>query len=55
MYATISPGLVFFPSTKTGIELKVNILNYLHGFDRGSHVEANLSLSKTNLGIGFYF
>ncbi|MDO6390301.1 outer membrane beta-barrel protein [Pontibacter sp. BT731] len=55
LYGTVSPGLVFFPSDRLGIELKANVLHYQSDFDRGSDTEANLSLSRMNLGIGYYF
>lgn len=55
LYGTLSPGLVFFPSDRLGIELKANLLNYQSGFDRRSDKEAELSASRMNLGIGFYF
>ncbi|WP_299988130.1 hypothetical protein [uncultured Pontibacter sp.] len=55
LYGTLSPGLVFFPNERIGIELKLNAVDYLYGLDRGSQLKNSFSLSKTNLGIGFYF
>ncbi|MCP2043743.1 outer membrane beta-barrel protein [Pontibacter sp. HSC-36F09] len=55
LFGTLSPGLVFFPSDRLGIELKANALNYQSGFNRGSDTEANLNVHRMNLGAGFYF
>ncbi|SIT93707.1 outer membrane beta-barrel protein [Pontibacter indicus] len=55
LYAGVSPGLVFFPSTHIGIDLKVNLLRYQHDLGRGSHTNVDFSLSRANLGIGLYF
>ncbi|PKV63160.1 outer membrane beta-barrel protein [Pontibacter ramchanderi] len=55
LYAMVSPGLVYFPTDKIGIELKANLLRYQHGFGRGHYTDLDFDLSRTNLGVGFYF
>jgi hypothetical protein len=54
-YGTIAPGMVYFPTSRIGVELRANMINYIYSSDRGSQVQAAFNLSKANVGLGFYF
>jgi opacity protein-like surface antigen len=55
LYGSIAPGMVYFPTPKIGVELRANMISYIYSPDNGSQVQAAFNLSKTNVGVGFYF
>lgn len=55
LYGNIAPGMVFFPTSRVGVELKANMINYIYTPDSGSQVQAAFNLNNTNMGVGFYF
>lgn len=55
VYSNIAPGLVFFATPKLGLELKADMVQFLYNKDLGLQAEAGFNLSKTSIGVGFYF
>jgi hypothetical protein len=55
VYGNIAPGLVFFATPKLGLELKADMVQLLYNKDLGLQAEAGFNLSKTSVGVGFYF
>ncbi|WP_299702268.1 hypothetical protein [uncultured Pontibacter sp.] len=70
LYGNISPGIVFFPVTNLGLELKANVINYTHGIGDGlnqdpntfmlnqnmeRNLQVNFTLASTSIGVGYYF
>jgi hypothetical protein len=70
LYGNVSPGVVFFPTSRLGLELKANVITYTHGIGNGPNqdpvtfnfhpntqrnLNVSLSLASTNIGVGYYF
>ena len=65
LYMGVAPGIVFFPVTRLGVELKSNLLSYTHTMKQSeesqnsmyseNNFNLNMSFGTTSLGIGYYF
>lgn len=65
LYMGVAPGVMFFPASRLGVDLKVNLLSYTHNMKQSegspnsiypeSSFIFNMSFGTTNLGIGYYF